>query len=146
MKKTLLAIFAILIMGGCSHSETKYKNPYLPNYSFSITVDMNLPLYSGLRSPINPVPINDGNGGIKGIIAMKISETNYVAFEQACPNQYLSDCSKMTLNGVTAVCPCDDAVYSLFDGQPSDESLGLQYPMKPYRVEVISPTAIRIYN
>jgi nitrite reductase/ring-hydroxylating ferredoxin subunit len=145
MKKLLSALTAIIVLSGCSNSETHYKNPYIPNYSFSIIINMNLPLYSGLKSPINPIPIDDANGGVKGIIAMQVSSTDYRVWERTCPNQYPSSCSRMEIDGVTAKCPCDDVIYSLFDGQPQ-QGFNVEYPMKPYRVEIINPTTIRIYN
>jgi hypothetical protein len=48
----------------------------------------------------------------------------------------------MTLSGINAICPCDDASYSLFTGVAA----GKQYPMKQYRVEKISETSLRVYN
>ncbi len=47
----------------------------------------------------------------------------------------------MTIEGLNAVCPCDEAEYSLFTGQ----SEGKQYPLKQYRVEVNGNTLL-VYN
>jgi nitrite reductase/ring-hydroxylating ferredoxin subunit len=59
----------------------------------------------------------------------------------ACPNQELSSCSTMTIDGINVVCPCDEAEYSLFSGQ----SPGKQYPLKQYRVEV-NGNSLLVYN
>ncbi len=48
----------------------------------------------------------------------------------------------MTISAINAICPCDDAEYSLFTGLAS----GKQYPMKAYRVQFIDATTIKVYN
>ena len=73
---------------------------------------------------------------------MKISDTDYRAWDANCPNQYPSSCSQMRINGVNAKCNCDNFEYSLFTGVGNDGD----YIMKPYRVQVIEPKLIRIYN
>lgn len=54
----------------------------------------------------------------------------------------MSSCSEMSLVGIKAVCPCDGAQYSLYNGQAQDK----EYPMLQYRVEILSQTSIRVYN
>ena len=144
MKKfiVLLSLFVILI--SCTSDNVKYRNPYIPNYSFSLTIDANLPLYSGLRSAINPILIFDGTSGANGIIVMKISDTDYRAWEANCPNQYVSSCSQMEIFGVNAKCPCDNFEYSLFNGVGIDGQG--EYTMKPYRVDVLAKNLIRVSN
>lgn len=139
MKNWLLCIF-IALLCSCSDGMQGYNNPYLPNYSFAITINKNLPLYNGLNSPINPIIIREATAGISGIIAMKISDNDYRAWELSCPNQTPVACSRMTLNGLNAKCSCDNFEYSLFTGLGN-----APYPMKPYRIEVLGDL-IRIYN
>jgi hypothetical protein len=141
--KRILPVFTaiILLLTACSESGTRYRNPYLPNYGFSMDINTNLPTYSGLNSPINPIIIPDNGSGIT-IIAMKISDTDYRAWDAHCPNQVPSSCSLMHINGVNAVCSCEDYEYSIFSG---DGPQG-DYPMKPYRVSVLGNNLIRIYN
>ena len=143
MKKIMLFTAASLILLSCDNSGTHYKNPYIPNYNFSIVIDENLPLYSGLKSPINPVYVNDGTSGVSGLLVMRVSETDYRAWEASCPNQYPTSCSTMSISGVNAKCSCEDYTYSLFTGIGTTNE---QYTMKPYRVEVLSSTSIRVYN
>jgi len=143
MKKFALLIPLLFLMLGCSSDRVRNKNPYIPNYNFSITIDANLPLYSGLRSAINPIPIPD-SGPSPRLIVMKVSNTDYRAWDANCPNQYPSTCSQMSINGVNAKCPCDDIEYSLFTGVSTDGTG--EYTMKPYRVEVIGTDLIRISN
>ena len=144
MKKILALLSLTLIVLSCTSDNIRYKNPYIPDYSFSITIDANLPLYSGLLSPINPILISNENVGANGIIVMKISDTDYRAWEANCPNQYPSACSRMVIFGVNAKCPCDDIEYSLFNG------VGIngqgEYTMKPYRVDILAKNIIRVSN
>lgn len=140
MRKYLFGLLFGGLLLSCSKDSPRNKNPFLPDYSFSITIDTNLPLYSGLSTPINPVFINQENAGISGIIAMKISDTDYRAWESSCPNQYPTPCSVMTIDGLNAKCSCENFTYSLFTGVGNGG-----YTMKAYRVDV-QGNILRIYN
>ncbi|WP_431243975.1 Rieske (2Fe-2S) protein [Flavobacterium sp. P21] len=137
MKKIWLLIVFVCVLSACSEGERSSKNPYIPNYSVNLTVDMNLPLYSNLKYPSNGVIIP--NYGAKGIIIFNAG-SGYNAFDAACPNQEINSCTAMTIDGIYAVCSCDKVQYSLFTGLGSKE-----YPLKSYRVEV-SGTVIHVYN
>lgn len=149
MKKYFFLLIAFPILFGCSSDKVSNNNPNLPNYSFNVEINMNLPAYSTLKDPINAIYYS-GNG-IRGIFVFNTG-SGYVAFDAACPNQPLSDCSTMTfkkldsvdplkIDKTTIVCACDNAEYSLFNGQ----SAGKQYPLKQYRVDV-NGTVLRVYN
>ncbi len=140
MKKICLVLLMFAMLISCDKDSPRNTNPFLPDYSFSVSINKNLPLYADLNSPINPVFIDIQNAGISGIIAMKISDTDYRAWEASCPNQYPAACSRMDIDGINAKCSCENFVYSLFTGVG-----GGQYTMKPYRVEV-QGDIIRIYN
>lgn len=141
MKKHLLLILLPLLFG-CSEDSFDNNNPYLPNYSFSTTLNLNLPQYSQVLYTANAIYVNTAGAGIRGIFVFNTGNENYVAYEAACPNQALSSCSTMSINGIKALCSCDDAQYSFFNGQAE----GQQYSMKKYRVEKINSTNLRIYN
>lgn len=144
MKKIVALLSIIVLFISCSSDNVRYKNPYIPDYGFSINIDANLPLYSGLLSAVNPILITNENVGANGIIVMKISDTDYRAWEANCPNQYLSACSRMVINGVNAKCPCDEIEYSLFTGVGIDGQG--EYTMKPYRVDILGKNLIRVSN
>ncbi|MEN2413984.1 Rieske (2Fe-2S) protein [Flavobacterium mesophilum] len=137
MKKIWLLIVFVCALSACSESERSSKNPYIPNYSVNLTVDMNLPAYSNLKFVSNGVIVP--NYGAKGIIIFNAG-SGYNAFDAACPNQEINSCTAMTIDGIYAVCSCDKAQYSLFTGLG-----GKEYPLKSYRVEV-SGTVIHVYN
>jgi nitrite reductase/ring-hydroxylating ferredoxin subunit len=140
MKKYILFTFLLVFMG-CDKDNFSNNNPYLPNYSFAYNINMSLPQYSSLQFPSNAVYVNAGNTGIRGVFVFNTGG-GYVAFDAACPNQALTSCSTMTLNGINVICPCDNVSYSLFSGQAQ----GMQYPMKQYRVEQLDNFNLRVYN
>lgn len=139
MKKIAFVFLLSLFLAGCDSGGSNNNNPYIPNYSFTVDINMDLPMYSSLQFPSNAVYIPQGIAGAKGVIVFN-SGSGYYAYDAACPNQPISNCSTMAVSGIYAVCPCDEEQYSLFTGLGS-----LQYPMKRYRVEV-NLTIIRVYN
>ena len=142
MKKYMLLLLCLPLFMGCSSDDYNYNNPYLPNYNFSAPIDLTLPLYNNLQFVGNPVFINTQGYGINGLIVMNTG-SGFNAYEATCPNQEITSCSELDINGINAVCPCDDVEYSLFNGLPNAD---VQYSLKPYRVEIISSTYIRVYN
>ncbi|CAI2766574.1 Rieske (2Fe-2S) protein [Flavobacterium collinsii] len=137
MKKFWYLIVFVSVLFSCSDNNRSNKNPYIPSYAVNLSVDMNLPAYSNLKFVSNGVIVP--NYGAKGIIIFNTG-SGYNAFDAACPNQAVTSCAAMTLNGINAVCSCDKTEYSLFTGLG-----GKEYPLKQYRVEV-SGTVIHVYN
>jgi nitrite reductase/ring-hydroxylating ferredoxin subunit len=137
MKKSVWLSVLFLVFLSCSDNGPINTNPFIPNYTFTVDINMNLPLYSNLQYPSNSIYY--AGKGVKGLIIFNTG-SGYNAFDAACPNQTPSTCSPMTIDGIDAVCSCDNKTYSLFSGQGS-----LQYPMKQYRVEV-NGNVLRIYN
>ena len=132
MKKIIAILLFTGLILSCDSGTVNYRNPYLPNYPVDLFINLSLPQYSNLNFPGNYVV--DYSQGIRGIVIYNTG-TGYTAFDIACPNQDLSTCSTMIITNPssnTAICPCDDAVYSLFNGI----SPGKDYPMKPYRVQI----------
>ena len=143
MKRIFYFLILFIVFFSCDRDiQTDNNNPYLPNYSFEVILNMSFPQYSSLAFPSNAVYINSAGAGIRGLIVFNAGSGNFLAYDAACPNQPLTDCSTMTINGINAKCPCDDAEYSLFTGLAA----GKQYPMKAYRVQMIDATTIKVYN
>lgn len=141
MKKYIVLFLTIPILSCCTDSNFKNNNPYLPDYSFAVDIKINY--YDKLRYSDNAVYIPEA--GIRGLIIFNTG-TGYTAFDPACPNQSLSDCSIMSLKGSIALCSCDNAEYSLYSGQCiGKQCTGKQYAMKQYRVEV-NGNNLRVYN
>lgn len=139
MKKYFFLLILITLLFGCSTNSFSNKNPFVPSYSFSFTINMSLPLYSNLLYA-GSSPVYYPNQGVRGIYIF-YTGSGYNAFDAACPNQTLSDCSTMTIKGINTLCACDKAEYSLYTGL----SAGKEYPLKQYRVEV-NGNILRIYN
>ncbi len=137
MKKIILLFLITVSFSSCSDNGFNNNNPYLPNYTFTADINLSLPAYSNLKYVSNAVYYSAA--GVKGIYIFNTG-SGYNAFDAACPNQAISSCSTMTLNGINLICPCDNQEYSLFTGQGK-----LQYPLKQYRVEV-SGNSLRVYN
>ncbi|MGA9637157.1 Rieske (2Fe-2S) protein [Flavobacterium sp.] len=149
MKKIFFLPFISVLLMSCSSNSNSNQNPYIPNYPVSLTINLDLPQYNDLKFPSNA--IYQLGQGAKGIFVINTG-SGYNAFDAACPNQALSDCSTMgfkkldpsdvlKVDKTTVVCPCDQAEYNLFSGQ----SAGKKYPLKQYRVEV-NQNVLRIYN
>ncbi|THF48792.1 hypothetical protein E6C50_13655 [Flavobacterium supellecticarium] len=140
MKKYLFLLFLTAFIGSCSKdSVVNNNNPYLPNYPVSLTINLNLPAYSSLQFTNGYAYVSGPAAGIRGIILFRTG-TGIVAFDRACPNQALSDCSTMDVEGIEAVCSCDNVKYNLYTGIGN-----AQYPMKQYRVEKTGDI-VRVYN
>jgi nitrite reductase/ring-hydroxylating ferredoxin subunit len=137
MKKYILLFIVFPLFLGCSDSSFNNTNPYIPNYTFTVDINMNLAAYQNLKFPSNAIYYS--SVGAKGIYIFNTG-SGYNAFDAACPNQVISSCSTMTLKGINVVCPCDGTEYSLFTGQGRS-----QYPLKQYRVEV-NGNVLRVYN
>lgn len=142
MKKCFsIVLLAVLVFIGCNKDDDNRNiNPFLPNYNFSMDINMDLPSYSTLQFAGNAVFANQP-GAINDVIILNTGG-GFTAFEATCPNQAITQCSFMNIQGINAVCPCDEAEYSLYTGL----ALNKQYPLKQYRVTVVSPKFIRISN
>ncbi len=131
MKKLVLGglvlILITLLETGCKRKPLK--NPYLEEISFRVEINLDLPQYESLQYAGSAIYIP--NGGIKGVFLIN-NGSSILAFEASDPNHYPNDCSKMTLNGLTCTCSCEQNKYSLSTGQPITD--GLSYSMKQYRV------------
>lgn len=146
MRKYFLLLIAFPMLFGCSTNSTNNNNPYLPNYTVNLDINMSLPQYSDLKFVSNGIYV--AGQGVRGVFVFNTG-SGYVAFDAACPNQALSSCSTMTFKKIddqridrtNVVCACDNAQYSLFSGQ----SAGKSYPLKQYRVEV-NGNLLRVYN
>ena len=138
MKKFWLFIVLTSVLLSCSDNNRSNNNPNIPNYSVNAYLNTSLPTYNNLQYVSSPVYVP--SYGAKGIIVMKTGEGTYTAFDAACPNQKLTECKAMTIEGIYAVCSCDKTSYNLFTGLG-----GQEYPMKQYRAE-LSGTSVHIYN
>lgn len=142
MKKLLTAFVLLVLFVSCEKdTNTRTNNPYIPNYGFSAILNLNLPSYSGLLTPVNPIAITV-EGDIY-LLIMKVSDGQFYAWNGNCPNQSLTSCSRLSISGLDGKCNCEDGFrYSLFTGIGQNAT----YPMINYRVESLGNNTIRVYN
>ncbi len=145
MKKTILLATLITILFSCDNDDdsVRFDNPFLLDPLVSISLNLNLPQYNDLNFPGGSAIISQQ--GIKGIVVYNLNNDLFTAFELSDPNHTPSNCSRMTINGVEASCPCpeDDNEYNIITGQHKSEPD--LFPMQMYRVEKTGNT-IRVFN
>ncbi len=119
-------------MTSCSKNSVNKNCNFLLDVGVSLQLNLNLPQYSQLQFPSNPVYVaNAGNGGI----IVTNTGTGFVAFDAADPNHAPSSCSVLSISGINGTCGCDDKnEYNLFNGLPVGNA-SLQCPLKAYRIE-----------
>ncbi len=139
MKKIVIFVFLVFILLGCSKDRARNNNPFIPSYPFSVTLNLNLPQFQGLATNLNPISYTEPSG--IAMLLMKVSDTEYHAWNAYCPSQYPSSCSLMTLNGLEAKCGCDIYKYSMFTGVGN-----APYAMVAYRIEILGNNTLRVYN
>jgi|TARA_Y100000385_G_scaffold87177_1_gene89708 nitrite reductase/ring-hydroxylating ferredoxin subunit len=132
LEKLKLTIAVFLVSFGCSKTnDFDASCNFLANLNVVTTLNLNLSQYNQLTFPSNPVYVpNVGNGGI----IVNNTGIGYVAFDAADPNHVFSECSVLAINGINAICGCEDNKYNLVTGQPM-ENPELRCSLKPYFVE-----------
>lgn len=140
-RKISFFILMLLLLTNCSDDNNRFRNPYVPNYPFAYDINMELPQFNSLQYPMNAVFIHPPLAGANGVIVINAGGS-YRVYEANCPNQTITSCSRLQINGIRAVCPCDELEYSLLTGLPVGEG---EYPMIPYRIER-NGNILRIWN
>lgn len=141
--RSFLILLSFIACTTCSKNSVDNENcRFLLDLSVNVPVNLNLPQYSQLQFPNNPIYIpNLGNGGV----IVNNTGTSYVAFDAADPNHTPSNCSILNISGVNGICGCDDKnEYNLLNGLPVNNP-NLRCPLKVYRVEQNGNTLL-IFN
>jgi len=136
-----LILTTSILFVSCDKERNITQNPNVPLYRFSVDINMDLPLYNNLLYPSNAVLVKLVGAGTNGIIVFNAGG-NYRAYEANCPNQRVISCSQLQINGIRAVCPCDELEYSLFTGLPVSQG---DYTMISYRIEQ-NGHILRVWN
>lgn len=142
MNKRYILIFIVFSLFSCDPDDEIRKNPYLNEVSFRLNINLNLPEYNNLNFPGNSY--TSYNHGINGVVVYNINNSQYTAFELSDPNHQLTNCSRLTVQGIIATCSCGDGnSYNILTGEISSGTG--QYSLKPYRVRK-SGNMIEVYN
>ena len=143
MNRFFVLVFILTILG-CSRDTNINNCNFLLNVNVNAAINLNLPQFSQLQFTGNSVRL-EGQGNA-GIILTRVNSSTIRAWDGADPNHALSSCSTLTIDGITAVCGCDDAnTYDLFTGQSFGEN---QQPctLQAYRVEFIGNNQYVVSN
>ena len=135
MKYPFFLLLIVLAMLSCSKNDDKQeRNPYLTDPVVNLTLNLNLPEYNALKFPGNSVITSQG---IKGIVVICVSETQYFAYDLTDPNHVPSNCSRMEIEGPIATCPCpnESNKYNLINFGRHTSEPDTKYPMQNYRAE-----------
>lgn len=145
---SILILGVLAILTGCSSDNYSYNNPNLLNVNVDFMVNINLPQYTPLKFPMNPVYVDGyGNGGV---IIVNTGSGNYIAFDAADPNHPVENCSVLIINGIEGECGCNDRnTYNLISGtviESKSEGGSYDYSMKPYQVIDNYDGTLRVRN
>ena len=132
LKKLKIIVVVAFVLMGCSKSNNYDAScNFLADINIVTSLNLNLSQYNPLTFPSNPVYVpNIGNGGV----IVNNTGIGYVAFDAADPNHVFSECSILSIDGIEAVCSCENNKYNLVTGQPM-ENPELRCSLKPYFVE-----------
>lgn len=132
MKIIFTSLCLLLIVCSCKKDDggLKDNNPFLIDPIVSLNLNLNLPQYNPLKFPGNSIIISQQ--GIKGIVIYNVNNDLYTAFDLSDPNHLPSGCSRMSIEGIVATCPCeeDDNEYDIVTGQHRTNQNA--YPMQQY--------------
>jgi len=118
--------FILLVLVSSCGKRPLERNPYLIDIRFQREFNLSLPLYSNLNY-VGGSLLVDGVG-INGIILFNLNGSSFLAWEATCPNHPPENCSKLSIEGVLAVCSCEEFQYSLATGQLLNPSENLSPP------------------
>lgn len=105
-----MALLVLLLFSACGKKQKKYDEiPYVYVNIEMTVIDL---------KTLNERGWDTIQGGYKGIILYKESESSYLAYERACPYDPLDSCSLVEVepSGVTAIDSCCESRYLLQDG------------------------------
>jgi len=125
---TLLTLLLFMVASGCRKSN----NNAFPNVRVEEYVYLSNPSNFDLTAPGGWIY---HTGGYRGLIVYRRyvngNQTDFGAYDRACPEHYADGCSKLDVDedGTYAVCGCNGEKYLLLDGSPTG---GGQYPLMEY--------------
>lgn len=144
MRKIFVLIVLTLFISCSDDERPGQRNPNLLDINFQFTLNLSLPQYSQLQYPPNAVYVNGPNYGNWGVIVINTG-SGYRAWDAADPNHPRSACSVLSIDGVEAICGCNDGNrYDLFTGSPVTK--GLKYPLLAYPVVDNKDGTLTVYN
>jgi len=123
-----------LLLFSCSTQGIE-TNPYVPNVPFNYQLNLRLPGNNALNFAGGGMLIP--GIGLNGVMVFNLNGNTFLAWEATCPNHAVQSCSTLAIDGVLAVCSCEDYQYSLATGQLLNAATTTKtpYSLLFYRIE-----------
>lgn len=116
----------------------------LPSIPFDFTIDLSLPSYQEINAVGGWCYVA---GGLKGIVIYRKGIDEFVVWERQSPLDPQGTCaegvSPKSTNFLELDDPCSEAVFSLYDGSPIQNS---DWGLRQYRYDWNGSNLLRIYN
>jgi len=122
-------LIVLLVITGCSKEEPRNE---IPVVAVNFFINPNSTEYLELNGAGGWVYLT---GGYRGIIVYRKSDTEFMAFERACPYDWeLTDARiEVDPSGLTAACPSCQSQFIMLDGTPFEGPT--HYPLKQYQTQ-----------
>jgi hypothetical protein len=138
--KFLFQLFILLVLFSC----TKNQEQIVPNVSFQLYLNLDLPQFTALSSINNAVVYSNTGYNHNGVILYRNSIDEFSAFDATCP-QHIETKTAIVLDdkgsGGQGTCPYCKTVYYFYNyAYPSKG-----YPLKRYNVSKTGNT-LYVYN
>lgn len=140
MKNIIIAILFLFLLGSCSSDDFFIESPYLPYAPVDIEINLNDPHFRILKEYEGAVFLDDGYSGVLGVVIFN-SGAGYRAYEAACPNHAVRDCSTLQFDGNLLYCVCENVDFSMHSGN----ALNGGYRLREYSVQTYRNT-LTIHN
>ena len=136
-----LFLFSLFIFSGCNKNNKQ--NP-VPNLSFDLTINIDLPSYSQLVGVGGYTYVN---GGSRGIIVYRKATDAFVAFDRHSPQDPEGTCPQPLTPNIDNFLElndtCSGAKFSLYDGSAIS---GCEFGLRQYQTVWNGTNTLRIYN
>jgi len=128
--RKLLAIVALLMLTCCTKQEHQ-----IPNVAFSTMFYLNDKAF--LANPcLLKTDFSGKRAGIYGVVAYRVSATEFYVFDLMCPNEKLATCLVEIEDGVSVRCPCCQSRFLIATGDGSVVEGAAGWPLKLYSSSV----------
>ena len=113
-KVTFLFSCLVIIFSSCKKEEQR---PEIPYVYVNFSIDPNSIEYSNLSAPGGFEYLT---GGYKGILVYRLSISDFIAYERACPYDPLVQGARIQVDTsiITCSCPVCDSHFIITDGSP----------------------------
>ena len=123
-----LLVFLVTALFSCS-KKNQNQQPNIPYVAVNFVINPNSTQYIELNHAGGWVPVT---GGYRGIIIYRVSETEFMTYERACPYDPTADSAQVRVDasGIICHCPQCKSKYILTDGSVFNGPT--QWPLKQY--------------